>query len=497
MIDDGDRMYIAIDLKSFYASVECVARGRDPLTTNLVVADESRTEKTICLAVSPSLKSYGVPGRPRLFEAIQKVNEVNIKRKNALAGESFSGKSDDYNALSSDPTLEVDFIKAPPRMAEYMKISAQIYSIYLRYVSPEDIFAYSVDEVFIDATNYLKLYKMTSHDFAVRLVKDVIENTKITATVGIGTNMYLAKIAMDITAKRMPADADGFRIAELNVMKYRQGLWEHTKLTDFWRIGPGIAKRLQAMGLFTMGDIAYCSYNNEELLYKEFGVNAELLINHAWGWEPTTISDVKNYKPENNSLSSGQVLSKPYDFQKGKLIVQEMTDLLVLDLVEKHLVTDQIVLTVGYDIENSEYDGSTEVDHYGRKRPKQAHGSTNLGKYTSSTKIIMDKVSKLYDRIVDKDLTVRRMYVVANHVIDESKVKPDPVKVQFTLFDEEEMRKRTAEKAIRDKERSIQSAEIKVKNKFGRNAIIKGMNLQEDAKTIERNKQVGGHKAGE
>lgn len=503
MIDDGNRTYIAIDLKSFYASVECAALGRDPLTTNLVVADESRTEKTICLAVSPSLKSYGIPGRARLFEAIQKVNEVNRQRKYKLRGKPFSGKSDDYNKLQADPTIEVDFIKAPPRMAEYMRVSGQIYSIYLKYVAPEDIFAYSVDEVFIDVTHYLKTYKLTAHDFAMRLIKNVLAETGITATAGIGTNMFLAKVAMDVTAKHMPADKDGVRIAELDVMSFRKQLWDHKPITDIWRIGKGIAKRLENKGLYTLGDVAFCSVHNEEVLYKEFGVNAELLINHAWGWEPTTIADVKAFKPENNSLSSGQVLSQPYSFEKGRLIVQEMTDLLVLDLVDKGLVTDQIVLTVGYDIENlsngKAYQGQIETDRYGRKAPKMAHGSINLGKFTSSTKLIMKKVTELYNRIVDENLTVRRMYVVANHVKQESEISDKPEHFQLSIFDDpaEIERKKLAEKAAREKERRIQKASIEIKKKFGKNAILKGMNLQEGATTIERNKQVGGHKAGE
>lgn len=502
MIDDGKRTYIAIDLKSFYASVECVTRGRDPLTTNLVVADESRTEKTICLAVSPSLKSYGICGRARLFEAIQKVNEVNRQRKYALRGKPFSGRSDDNSALKADPSLEVDFIKAPPRMAEYMKVSGQIYSIYLRDVSPDDIFAYSVDEVFIDATQYLALYKLNAREFTMRLIKNVLAETGITATAGIGTNMFLAKVAMDVTAKHMPADENGVRIAELDVMSFRRQLWDHRPVTDIWRIGAGIAKRLEAMGIHTLGDIARCSIDNEEKLYKEFGVNAELLINHAWGWEPTTVADVKAYKPENNSISSGQVLSQPYDFEKGRLIAQEMTDLLVLDLVEKGLVTDQMVLTVGYDTENladGGYRGNVEIDRYGRKVPKQAHGSINLGRFTSSTKLIMDKVTELYERIADKDLTIRRMYVVANHVIDESEAKETPVQAQMTMFDdpEEIERKSAAEKAAREKERKIQKASIELKKKFGKNAILKGMNLQEGATTIERNKSIGGHKAGQ
>ncbi len=503
MTDDGNRTYIAIDLKSFYASVECVARGRDPLTTNLVVADESRTEKTICLAVSPSLKSYGIPGRARLFEAIQKVNEVNRQRKYALHGKPFSGRSDDFNALKSDLSLEIDFIKAPPRMAEYMKVSGKIYSIYLRDVSPDDIFAYSVDEVFIDATQYLRLYKLTAKEFAMRLIKNVLAETGITATAGIGSNMFLAKVAMDVTAKHIPADENGVRIAALDVMSFRRQLWDHRPITDIWRIGGGIAKRLSDMGIYTLGDIARCSVDNEERLYGEFGVNAELLINHAWGWEPTTIADVKAYKPENNSLSSGQVLSQPYSFEKGRLIVMEMTDLLVLDLVEKGLVTDQMVLTVGYDIENlangKAYRGAVETDRYGRKTPKQAHGSINLGRFTSSTKLIMEKITELYDRIVDKDLTVRRMYVVANHVIGESDVIKEAPQTQITMFDdpEELERKTKAEKAALEKERRIQKAAIEIKKKFGKNAVLKGMNLEEGATTVERNKSIGGHRSGE
>lgn len=503
MIDDGNKIYIAIDLKSFYASVECVARGRDPLTTNLVVADESRTEKTICLAVSPSLKSYGISGRARLFEAVHTVNEINSQRKKALRGRPFSGSSDDYNRLASDPALEVDFIKAAPRMAEYMKISGQIYSVYLRDVAPEDIFAYSVDEVFIDATGYLNTYKLTAHEFAMRLIKNVMKETGITATAGIGTNMFLAKVAMDVVAKHIPADKDGVRIAELDVMSFRRMLWDHRPITDIWRIGPGIARRLEAMNIFTLGDIARCSIDNEERLYKEFGVNAELIINHAWGWEPTTIADVKSYKPENNSLSSGQVLSQPYSFEKGLLVVREMTDLLVLELVEKGLVTDQMVLTVGYDIENvkkgSGYRGTVETDRYGRKTPKQAHGSINLGDFTSSTRLILNKVTELYESIVDKDLTVRRMYVVANHVIDEKQAFSKTKQIQLTLFDdpEEIERKNAEEKEALEKERKIQMAEIELKNRFGKNAIFKGMNLREGATALDRNKQIGGHKAGE
>ncbi len=503
MNEDGNRTYIAIDLKSFYASVECVARGLDPLTTNLVVADESRTEKTICLAVSPSLKSYGIPGRARLFEAVQKVREVNRQRLAALHGGNFRGKSSDFNELRRDPRLEIDFIKAPPRMAEYMKVSGQIYSVYLRDVAPEDIFAYSVDEVFIDATQYLNLYKLSARDFTMRLIKNVLAETGITATAGIGTNMFLAKVAMDVTAKHIPPDENGVRIAELDVMSFRRLLWSHRPITDIWRVGGGTAARLASHGLYTLGDVARCSVENEEILYREFGVNAELLINHAWGWEPTTIADVKAYKPENSSLSSGQVLSSPYSFDKGRLIVREMTDLLVLDLVEKGLVTDQMVLTVGYDTENlgggRGYSGSVEIDRYGRRAPKTAHGSINLGGFTSSTRLITDKVLALYDRIVDRNLTVRRMYVVANHVINESEIPEGDGNEQMSMFDDpgEIEKKREAEKIAREKERKIQETSIMLKRKFGKNAILKGMNLEEGATTIERNRQVGGHRSGE
>ncbi len=500
MTDDGNRIFIVIDLKSFYASVECVARNRDPLTTNLVVADESRTEKTICLAVSPSMKSYGISGRARLFEAVQRVNEINADRRKVLDGAAFSGKSDDFNELNGNPSLEVDFIKAPPRMAEYMRVSGRIYSIYLRHVSPDDIFAYSVDEVFIDATQYLRLYKLTAREFAMRLIKNVLDETGITATAGIGTNLFLAKVAMDVTAKHIPADEYGVRIAELDVMSFRRLLWDHRPITDIWRIGGGTEKRLKAMGIETLGEIALCSVENEEKLYSEFGVNAELLINHAWGWEPTTIADVKKYKPTSSSMSSGQVLSLPYSFEKGRLIVREMTDLLVLDLVEKGLVTDQIVLTVGYDTENvgkDGYYGATEIDRYGRVTPKMAHGSVNLGCFSSSTKLIMRKVSELYDSVVDKRLTVRRMYVVANHVTPESNVKDKPATGQLSFFDYANEKQEGEDSAERDKERKLQKASIEIRRKFGRNAILKGLNLEEGATTIERNKQVGGHKSGD
>ncbi len=498
---EENRAYIAIDLKSFYASVECVERRLDPLKNNLVVADESRTEKTICLAVSPSLKAYGIPGRARLFEVIQKVKEVNSQRKFKAPGHRFSGKSYFDPDLKSDPSLELDFIIAPPRMAKYMEISTQIYKIYLKYIAPEDIHVYSIDEVFIDATNYLKIYGLTPRELAMKMIKDVHAETGITATAGIGTNLYLCKIAMDIEAKHIPPDENGVRIAELDERSYREKLWEHTPLTDFWRIGGGYAKKLEAHGLFTMGDVALCSvgksneFYNEDLLYRLFGINAELLIDHAWGREPARISDIKAYRPENSSISTGQVLKCPYDFEKGRLIVKEMTDLLVLDLVEKGLVTDRMDLTVCYDIENAaKFDGEMKEDRYGRLAPKKAHGAVNLGEYTSSSKIITQAVTELYDSIVNKALTVRRMYVVAERVEREGFIKEEAE--QLDLFtDYEALEKKKAEdRAALEKEKSMQKAIISVKKKYGKNAILKGMNFKEGATTIERNGTVGGHK---
>lgn len=505
-----DRQYIAIDLKSFFASVECVLRGLDPLTTNLVVADTSRTEKTICLAVTPSLKSIGIPGRPRLFEVIQKVKEENIKRKQRAPRHQFEGKSSYMMELQSNPALELDYIIAPPQMAYYIKFSTQIYDIYLKYVAPEDMHVYSIDEVFLDVTSYLNTYKMTARELAMTIIQDVLNETGITATAGIGTNMYLCKIAMDIVAKKMPADEYGVRIAELDEMTYRKYLWGHTPLTDFWRVGPGYAKKLQENGLFTMGDIARCSlgkeneYHNEALLYKLFGVNAELLIDHAWGYEPTTIDLIKAYKPQSNSIGSGQVLHCAYTAQKARLIVKEMTDLLVLDLVDKRLVAEQIVLTVGYDIENisnpeilRRYHGEVKTDHYGRKVPKHAHGSANLPFQTSSTKIIMEEMLKLYDRIVDPNLLVRRLNIAANKVVPESHVKKESEFEQLTLFtDYDEIQKeRELEKQELEKEKRIQHAILDIQKKYGKNALIKGMNLEEGATTIDRNSQIGGHKA--
>ena len=506
----SERTYIAIDLKSFYASVECIERGLDPLTTNLVVADASRTEKTICLAVSPSLKSYGIPGRPRLFEVVQKVKEVNLERKAKSPRREFTGSSFNAVELAKNPDLEVAYIAAAPRMAYYMEYSTRIFDIYLRYIAPEDMHVYSIDEVFIDATTYLNTYKMNAHDLALKMIRDVLHETGVTATAGIGINMYLCKVAMDIVAKKMPADADGVRIAELDEMSYRKLLWNHTPLTDFWRVGHGYAKKLMANGLNTMGDIARCSigkpneYYNEALLYKLFGINAELLIDHAWGWEPTTIAEIKSYKPQMNSLGSGQVLHCAYTAEKAKLIVKEMTDLLVLDLVDKKLVTDQMVLTIGYDIENltnpairNKYHGEVTTDHYGRQIPKHAHGTINLPCQTSSTKIIMKAMEELFDRIINRDLLVRRINIVAARVVPESEVSDKQTFEQLDLFTDYAAleKKKEQEKKEQEKEKKLQQAVLDIKKKYGKNAVLKGMNFEEGATTRERNGQIGGHKA--
>ena len=504
------KTYIAIDLKSFYASVECKERNRDPLTTNLVVADKSRTAKTICLAVSPSLKSYGIPGRPRLFEVVQKVKEVNNTRRWKAPNRTFTGLSDDSTELNANPALEIDYIVAPPRMAYYLEYSTKIYSVYLKYIALEDIFPYSIDEVFIDATNYLNTYQMTARELAMTMIQDVLKTTGITATAGIGTNMYLCKIAMDIVAKHIEPDKDGVRIAELDEMSYRRQLWNHRPLTDFWRVGKGYAKKLEEHGLFTMGDIARCSIGksnelyNEELLYKLFGINAELLIDHAWGYEPCTMEQVKAYKPETNSVCSGQVLHCPYDFDKAKLVVKEMTDLMVLDLVDKGLVTDQIVLTIGYDIENltdldrsRKYKGDVTIDRYGRRVPKYAHGTTNLERQTSSTILITDAVMELYDRIVDKNLLIRRINITANRLVDENSAKKEEKYEQLDLFTDYKAKEQeqVKEEAALEREKRMQQTMLTIKKKFGKNAILKGMNLQEGATAKDRNEQIGGHKA--
>ena len=504
------KTYIAIDLKSFYASVECRERSRDPLTTNLVVADPSRTEKTICLAVSPSLKKYGLSGRARLFEVIQKVNAANNIRKLKAPNHVFSGSSDDSTELQKNPSLKIDYIIAPPRMARYMEYSTKIYNIYLKYIAPEDIHIYSIDEVFIDVTHYLSTYNMTARTLAMTMIQDILDTTGITATAGIGTNMYLCKIAMDIVAKHIEPDKNGVRIAKLDEMSYRRLLWNHKPLTDFWRVGRGYSKKLEKIGLYTMGDIARCSigkstdYYNEELLYKLFGINAELLIDHAWGYEPCTMEDVKAYKPETNSISSGQVLHCPYEFDKARLVVKEMIDLMALDLVDKGLVTSQIVLTIGYDIENmtdknrsQSYKGTVTTNYYGKKVPKPAHGTTNLPKRTSSTTLITNAVMELYDKIVNKKLLIRRINIVANKLVDEHSVKNVNKYEQLDLFtDYEDLKKqREKENAESEREKRMQNTILDIKKKFGKNAILKGMNLQEGATAKDRNNQIGGHKA--
>ncbi len=505
-----NRIYLCIDLKSFYASVECIDRGLDSMRTHLVVADPSRTEKTICLAVSPSLKAYGIPGRARLFEVVERVKKVNVDRLRRSPKKIFAGSSYDAKELATNPDLELDYITAPPRMARYMEESTRIYQIYLKYVAPEDIHVYSIDEVFIDLTHYLSTAGLTAHEFARKMIQDVLKTTGITATAGIGTNMYLAKVAMDIVAKHIPADQDGVRIAELDEISYRRQLWNHRPLTDFWRVGRGYAKKLEENGIFTMGDVARCSigkqndYYNEDFLYRLFGINAELLIDHAWGWEPCTIAEVKKYKPSSNSLGSGQVLQCPYDFAKARLVVREMVDLLSLDLVEKDLVTDQIVLTVGYDIENltdpkrrSAYKGPVTTDHYGRKIPKHAHGTANLHKQTASTKLITDAVMELYDRIVDPALLVRRLNVTANHVVLENTITKADYVEQLDLFIDYEAleRQHKEEAAALEKEKKMQQAVLAIKKKFGKNAILKGMNFEDGATAKDRNGQIGGHKA--
>ena len=485
----NDKQYIAIDLKSFYASVECVDRGLDPLTTNLVVADVSRTEKTICLAVSPSLKSYGIPGRARLFEVVHKVKQINDQRRSQAPGRRLTGGSSDNSAVQSNPSLSLEYIAAPPRMHRYMEYSTKIYGIYLKYIAPEDIHVYSCDEVFIDATAYLGTYGCSARELAVRMVRDVLATTGITATAGIGTNLFLAKVAMDVEAKHSPADRDGVRLAELDEMSFRRKYWEHRPLTDFWRIGHGLAARLEANYMFTLGDVARCSIDCEARLYRLFGVNAELLIDHAWGWEPCTIAQIKAYKPSTNSLSTGQVLSSGYPFEKAKLVVREMTDNLVLDLVAKKLVTDRMALMIGYGSENLTderrriaYAGAVEKDWYGREVPKPAHGSIRLPRQTSSTELITDAMMQLFDRIVDRDLLVRRINVIAENTVDESKAE-----MLLDLYGdhrEDDEREHRRQKAI-----------LAIKNKYGKNAILKGMNFEEGATAKDRNQQIGGHKA--
>ena len=471
---EAQRTYIAIDLKSFYASVECVDRGLDPLTTNLVVADESRTDKTICLAVTPSLKEYGIGGRARLFEVRQKARGV-------------------------------DFIIAKPQMAHYIEVSSKIYSIYLKYIAPEDIHVYSIDEVIMDVTPYLSTYKITAHELAMKMIRDVLSQTGITATAGIGTNMYLCKVAMDIVAKKMPADKDGVRIAELDEMSYRRELWDYQPITKFWRVGQGIAQKLACYGIDTMGKLARMSVQNEELLYELFGVNAELLIDHAWGWEPCTMEAVKAYRPETNSFSSGQVLQEPYNFKKGRVVIQEMAEGMALDLVSKQLLTDQLVLTVGYDAESltrpeirNKYHGPITINHYGKPVPKHAHGTFNFKKPTSSSRLIMEGAAEIYDRCVNPDLLIRRLNLTTNHVKDESALNSKHSTLNYEQLDlftnyEEVDKQRQKEKTRLAKERRMQEAQLKIKQRFGKNAILRGLNFEEGATAKERNKQIGGH----
>ena len=495
MRDDSKRQYLAIDLKSFYASVACVERGLDPLDTCLVVADPSRTEKTICLAVSPALKSYGIGGRPRLFEVVQRVRDINRQR-------GYSGKSHSKKELDAHKELAVDYLVAQPRMAHYIRYSTRIYEVYLRYIAPEDIHVYSIDEVFIDATSYLPTYKMTAHELAMKIIREVLAETGITATAGIGTNMYLCKVAMDIVAKKMPADKDGVRIAELDEMSYRRQLWEHTPLTDFWRVGRGIAEKLAQYNILTMGDIARCSIEHEDLLYNLFGINAELLIDHAWGWESVTMELVKAYRPETRSISSGQVLQSPYPMPKARNVVLEMADSLSLELVDKKLVTDQITLTIGYDTLSlsdktvrEKYSGRIKTDHYGRSVPVHSHGTANMDRPTSSTHVLLEKTKELFERIVNPDLLVRRLTLTANHLIHESEVKLHDETVQLDLFtDYDELeRKRKAEEEQLAKERRRQEAVLSIKKKFGKNSILKGLNYLDGATQKERNQQIGGH----
>ena len=509
---EKQRTYIAIDLKSFYASVECAERGLDPLDTNLVVADMSRTEKTICLAVSPSLKAHGVSGRARLFEVVQRTREVNAERLRRAPGGRFAGESYSAAELARDPSLALSYIVATPQMAHYIECSTNIYRVYLKYIAPEDIHVYSIDEVFIDATDYLTLYHMTAHELTMTLIRDVLRQTGITATAGIGTNLYLAKIAMDIVAKHIPPDADGVRIAALDEMSYRRQLWAHRPITDFWRVGRGYANKLAQHGLFTMGDVARCSlggpgdFYNEALLYKLFGVNAELLIDHAWGWEPCRMADIKAYKPRASSLSSGQVLMRPYRFSEAATIVREMTDNMVLDLVDKGLVTDIMTLTINYDKDSlldpeirKAYHGPVTKDYYGRPTPKHAHGTANLGEFTSSSRLIADAVMDLYERIADPVLLIRRITLVCANVVSESALAEEKADEGeqldlFTNYEEKEQREQT-KREERAEERAMQEAVLNIQKKFGKNALVKGMDLQEEATGMDRNAQIGGHKA--
>ncbi|MCR5611721.1 MAG: DNA methylase [Clostridiales bacterium] len=507
MEQTSEKTYICIDLKSFYASVECADRGLDALKTNLVVADLTRTEKTICLAVTPSLKAYGISGRARLFEVIQRVREINCERRMANRGRRFTGKSSNDDELKADPSLELDYIVARPRMARYVEVSTAIYNVYLRYISPEDIHVYSIDEVFIDATSYINTYRLTARELAMALIGDVLKETGITATVGIGTNLYLAKIAMDIDAKHMPPDENGVRISELNEMTYRERLWDHRPITDFWRIGPGIASRLEKYGMHTMGDIALCSVGKgcvtEDFLYKLFGINAELIIDHAWGYEPCTMQDIKAYRPRAHSVSMGQVLMEPYDFKKAELVVREMADNLAMDLFTKGLVTDKIDLAIGYDIENIKdperrrmFKGTVSVDHYGREKPKSAHGSVNI-KNSSSCRIIADAATALFERITDRTLLIRRINIAALHASLPELESEESLQLDLFSDPEDKLNAAGAEKKAIEADMRRQEAVMRIRDKFGKNAILRGMNYEEGATARMRNAQIGGHRSGD
>ena len=500
---NATRTYIAIDLKSFYASAECVERGLNPLTTNLVVADESRTQKTICLAVSPSLKQYGIPGRPRLFEVIERLRQINYERKQAAEGQQLTGKSADDLALKANKNLAIDYITASPRMALYIKYSARIYQIYLKYFAPEDMHVYSIDEIFIDITSYLAAYRMSPHELTMKIVKEVLRETGITATAGIGSNLYLCKVAMDIVAKHIPADADGVRIAELDEMGYRQQLWDHKPLTDFWRVGRGTAKKLNAYGITTMGQLARQSVTNEELLYRLFGVNAELLIDHAWGWEPCTMEMIKKYRPQASSFVSGQVLQNPYNFKQARTVAREMADSLALDLVDKRLVTKEIVLTVGYDCasltqQGINYTGPITIDYYGRRVPRHAHGTQKLEHYTSSSRLIMQTVGSLFDKLVEPQLLVRRISITVGDVkteLEAAQKNNNPIQLSlFTDYDSLHIQQQKEEEE-QARERRMQEATLSIKKRYGKNALLRGLDFADGATTRERNKQIGGHKA--
>ena len=486
-----NRIYACIDLKSFYASVECVKRNLNPLDTNLVVADSTRTEKTICLAVSPSLKQYGLPGRARLYEVMQKIKEINKIRLKDNNYHKSASKSYLDSELKSNKNLELDLIIASPNMKLYIDYSTKIYDIYLKYLSKEDIYVYSIDEVFCDITDYLDTYKLSKEELVTKIIKDIYDTTGITATAGIGTNMYLCKIAMDIVAKHTKPNSYGVRIASLDEMSYRKLLWSHVPLTDFWRVGKGYATKLNEHNIYTMGDIALCSINNEDLLYDLFGVNAELLIDHAWGYESCTMKDIKSYKPLNNSISSGQVLRCPYNYNDTKIIIKEMTDSLVLDLVKKNLITDSVALVIDYDINKKQYNGTLTLDHYGRKVPKPSNGRINLDYKTYSQEIIIPKIIELYNKIVNKSLLIKRVTIVFNNLEQESKISNKKIYKQINLFNINKVN----EISRLQEENKLNKTVIELKEKYGKNAVLKGINLLECSTMVERNNQIGGHKA--